>query len=224
MKPPHGTSLGSGHLVYFPPMTVPSIASPIIPDELLRRLQAREAGAFEEFLQLAGPRLLNFGVRMCGDRDDAQDVLQETLLKTFESVGDLVHPGAFKTWLYRIAANACLMKRRKSKFLREEVALEEILPEPGELKDPRGWDVMPERAVLDRELQGHLREAVLSLPPLYRSVLVLRDMEGLDTDEVAESLGVSKDVVKMRLHRARAKVRKSLDAFLQSHTGAIEGH
>lgn len=204
-------------------MTVTPTSSPVISDELLQRLQAREPGAFEEFLHLAGPRLLNFGIRMCGDREDAKDVLQETLMKAFESVGDLVHPGAFKTWLYRIAANACLMKRRKSRFLREEVSLEEVLPDPDELKDPRGWNAVPERVALDRELQGHLRDAVLGLPPLYRAVLVLRDMEGLDTEEVARSLGVSKDVVKMRLHRARARVRKALDRFLRSDKKAVAG-
>jgi len=185
-----------------------------IPTELIQRLQAREPGAFEEFLQQVGPRLLHFGFRMCGDREDARDVLQETLLKTFESVGELRHPAAFRTWLYRIASNACLMKRRKSKFLEEEIALEDVLPDPGQLRDPKDWGSVPEAALLNRELGERLREAVLDLPPLYRTVLVLRDMEGLDTDEVAGALGLSKDVVKMRLHRARARVRQSLDAYL----------
>jgi len=191
-------------------------AAAAIPTELIRRLQAREAGAFEEFLHLVGPRLLHFGFRMCGDREDARDVLQETLLKTFESVGELKHPEAFRTWLYRIASNACLMKRRKSKFLQEEIALEEVLPDPGQLRDPKDWGAVPEAAILNHELGERLRQAVLDLPPLYRSVLVLRDMEGLDTDEVAAALGVSKDVAKMRLHRARAKVRQSLDSYLGS--------
>jgi RNA polymerase sigma-70 factor (ECF subfamily) len=191
-----------------------------VPHDLIRRLQAREEGAFEEFLSLVGPRLLNFGFRMCGDHEDARDVLQETLLKTFESVGDLQHPEAFRTWLYRIASNACLMKRRKSKFMKEELALEEILPDPGQLQDPSGWEGVPERAVLDQELRERLREAVLELPPLYKTVLVLRDMEGLETEEVSRALGVSKDVVKMRLHRARAKVRQSLEAFLHQPSPA----
>ena len=77
-------------------MDAQTASSPISPD-LIRRLQAREAGAFEEFLGLVGPRLLHFGFRMCGDREDAQDVVQETLLKTFESVGGLKHPAAFRT-------------------------------------------------------------------------------------------------------------------------------
>lgn len=185
-----------------------------IPRELIQRLQSRDPGAFDEFLELLGPRLLNFGMRMCQDREDARDVLQETMLKTFESVGDLRHPDAFRTWLYRIAANACLMKRRHSRFLKEEVSLEEVLPDPEQLKNGPEWGRLPDQALLDGELKNQVREAIYSLPPLYRSVLVLRDMEGLDTDEVAQVLGLNKDVVKMRLHRARAKVRQSLDKIL----------
>ncbi len=185
-----------------------------IPRELIQRLQSRDPGAFDEFLELLGPRLLNFRMRMCQDREDARDVLQETMLKTFESVGDLRHPDAFRTWLYRIAANACLMKRRHSRFLKEEVSLEEVLPDPEQLKNGPEWGRLPDQALLDGELKNQVREAIYSLPPLYRSVLVLRDMEGLDTDEVAQVLGLNKDVVKMRLHRARAKVRQPLDKIL----------
>jgi len=190
------------------------LATSDIPKELIQRLQSRDPGAFDEFIELLGPRLLNFGMRMCQDREDARDVLQETMLKTFESVGDLRHPDAFRTWLYRIAANACLMKRRRSRFLKEEVSLEEVLPDPEQLKNSPEWGRLPDQALLDGELKNQVREAIYSLPPLYRSVLVLRDMEGLDTEEVAQVLGVNKDVVKMRLHRARAKVRQSLDKIL----------
>ncbi len=190
------------------------LATSDIPKELIQRLQSRDPGAFDEFIELLGPRLLNFGMRMCQDREDARDVLQETMLKTFESVGDLRHPDAFRTWLYRIAANACLMKRRRSRFLKEEVSLEEVLPDPEQLKNSPEWGRLPDQALLDGELKNQVREAIYSLPPLYRSVLVLRDMEGLDTEEVAQVLGLNKDVVKMRLHRARAKVRQSLDKIL----------
>ncbi len=190
------------------------LATSDIPKELVERLQQRDPKAFDEFLELLGPRLLNFGMRMCQDREDARDVLQETMLKTFESVGDLRHPDAFRTWLYRIAANACLMKRRHSRFLKEEVSLEEVLPDPEQIKGGPAWGALPDQALLDGELKKQVREAIYSLPPLYRSVLVLRDMEGLDTDEVAQVLGLNKDVVKMRLHRARAKVRQALDSIL----------
>ena len=191
-----------------------------VPSELIERMKSRDPGAFEEFFGQYGDRLLNFGLRMCGDREDAREVLQETLLKTFESIGTLKNPGAFAGWLYRIAHNACLMRRRRSKFLKEEVELDEALPDPKATAQPLPWNRLPDQAVLDAELRERLRQAILDLPDGYRSVLVLRDLEGLDTDSVASVLGLNKDVVKMRLHRAPGKVRNALEAYLRNRTTA----
>jgi RNA polymerase sigma-70 factor (ECF subfamily) len=191
-----------------------------VPSELIERLQNREPGAFEEFFGQYGDRLLNFGFRMCGDREDAREVLQETLLKTFESIGTLKNPGAFAGWLYRIAHNACLMRRRHSKFLKEEVELDEALPDPKSAAQPLPWNRLPDQAVLDAELRERLRRAILDLPEGYRSVLVLRDIEGLDTESVASALGLNRDVVKMRLHRARGKVRNMLESYLRNRSTA----
>jgi RNA polymerase sigma-70 factor (ECF subfamily) len=187
-----------------------------IQGDLIARLRQRDPVAFEEFVSLVGPRLLNFGRRMCGDREDAREVFQDTLLKTFEAIDDLKNPGAFKTWLYRIAANACRMRRRKSQFLKEEISLEDALPNrpPGEAA-PMPWEELPDRVLLNDELREHLQGAILELPEDSRAVLVLRDVEGLTTEEVAEALSLSKDVVKMRLHRARAKVRNHLAEYLE---------
>jgi RNA polymerase sigma-70 factor (ECF subfamily) len=111
------------------------------------------------------------------------------------------------------------MKRRKSKFLNEELSMEEVMPDREALSQGGpAWNRLPDEAALDRELQGKIRAAVLQLPETYKSVLVLRDMEGLDTEEVAQALGLSKDVVKMRLHRARAKIRNEIEGYLT--TGA----
>ncbi len=190
-----------------------------IQGELIERLKQRDPAAFEEFVSLVGPRLLSFGRRMCGDREDAREVFQDTLLKTFEAIGDLKNPGAFKTWLYRIAANACRMKRRKSQFLKEEISLEDALPNrPSEEVAPLAWEELPDRVLLNDELRDHLQQAILKLPEDSRLVLVLRDVEGLRTEEVAEALSVSKDVVKMRLHRARARVRNHLEEYLDLST------
>ncbi len=184
-----------------------------VPEELIDRLKRKDPAAYEEFLSLYGKQLLSFGFRMCGDTEDAREVLQETLLKTFESIGDLKHSGAFKGWLYRIATNACLMRRRQSKFLKEEITLDEALPGPARADAP--WQRLPDEVVLGGEVKGKIREAILNLPDTYRSVLVLRDLEGLDTEEAAAALSLSKDVVKMRLHRARAKIRNDLEGYFQ---------
>lgn len=188
--------------------------------DLVARLQKKDPAAFAEFLNQYGGRLLNFGFRMCGDREDAKEVVQDTLLKTYEAIDGLKNPGAFSGWLYRIAHNACLMRRRHSKFLKEEITLEETLPAPGSLNLALPWKHLPEEALLQGELREKLRLAILDLPDIYRSVLVLRDLEGLDTEAVAEALGLSKDVVKMRLHRARAKVRTALEGYLENRSPA----
>lgn len=182
--------------------------------DLIARLQRNEPGAFEEFMAQFGPGLLRFGRRMCGDPDDAQEVLQDTLLKTFESIGTLKNPGAFKSWLYRILANACLMRRRKSQFLEEEVPIEDVLPGKESLDAGVPWTQLPDRLVQNSELQRILEKALLSLPPAHRLVILMRDVEGLSTEETAQALGVNRDVVKMRLHRARAKMRNALNAHI----------
>jgi RNA polymerase sigma-70 factor, ECF subfamily len=192
-----------------------------IPPELIRRLQSEEPAAFDEFFALLGPRVMNFGMRMCGEREDARDVLQETFLKALESVKDLRNPEAVRSWLFRIAANACLMKRRRSKFLKEEVELDESVPETGEMAQQPFWAALPDRALEDAELRAQIRDAVLGLQPIYRSVLVMRDMEGMDTEDVAAALGVSRDVVKMRLHRARTKVKETLAPLLRRGRGSL---
>lgn len=186
-----------------------------VPLDLIARLQAKEPAAYDEFMKLFGRRLLGFGMRMCGDRDDAQEVVQDTLLKTFQSVQDLKSREAFAGWLYRIATNACLMKRRKSKFFSAVVPLDDVMPDRAALlQGGPAWNRLPDQAAQDGELQAKIRTAVLRLPEAYKSVLVLRDLEGLDTEEAAQALGLSTDVVKMRLHRARAKVRNEIEAYL----------
>ncbi len=190
-----------------------------VPADLVARLKERDPSAYDEFLKEYGNRLLNFGFRMCGDREDAKEVLQDTLLKTFEAIGNLKKPEAFTGWLYRIAHNACLMRRRHSKFLKEEIALDEALPDPSVVNTALPWNRLPDEAILGGELKEKLRSAILNLPEGYRSVLVLRDLEGLDTRGVAEVLDLNTDVVKMRLHRARAKVRNELADYLREHNG-----
>lgn len=175
--------------------------------------------AFDPFVRRFGPLILGFGRRMCGHRDDADEVLQETLLKAYVSLRDLRSPAALKAWVYRVAANACYRMRRDGAHEpAADLPLDEVLPRPGgddsspEIAD---WSDLP----LDRLLQGELRErldaAILSLPTDFRIVLVLRDQEGFSTRETAEVLGITESLAKVRLHRARLAVRRSLDGYLR---------
>jgi RNA polymerase sigma-70 factor, ECF subfamily len=184
-------------------------------EEILRGVVDRSPGAFDRFVDRFGNRIYAFGMRMCGQREDAEDVFQETLLSVYKKLETLREPGALTTWLYRIVANACLTRRRKSRFAPDrELSLDELLPD-GEVQDgpmlPEGGD--PHADLYRRELSEALEEGVRDLPPDFRIVWLMRDVEGLSTEETAEALGLSIPNTKMRLHRARLVLRKRLAHF-----------
>ena len=182
--------------------------------DLLERIQRDDPEAFDLFVSRYGDRLYGFSVRMCGEREDARDTVQETLLKAYSSLKDLKEPKALRSWLYRVASNACLMKRRKGKYEPDrELSLEELMPRGPEGAALEIPDVseLPEDEVLREEARRKVREAIASLPGHYRVVLVMRDMEHLSTREVSRALDLPETTVKMRLHRARLGVRKYLE-------------
>lgn len=158
---------------------------------------------------------------MCGHRDDAEEVAQETLMKVFENLQQLRDPARLKPWVWQIARNACFSRHRKSIFApsaAQELSLDDLRP----LKDGNSgrleiadWSAVPETLASQSELRGVLNHAVKTLPELYRAVFLLRDVEGLSTEEAATVLEVSEDVVKTRLHRARLALRKQLDGVLR---------
>lgn len=181
--------------------------------ELLRKIRDDEPGAFEAFVDRFGDRIYGFGVRMCGEREDARDVAQDTLLQAYRSLKKLKHPEALRSWVFRVVSNACLMKRRKGNYqTNREIPLEDLMPGEGEdfsaaIPDPApGAD---EELVLS-ETREAVRAAIDLLPPHYRMVLMLRDMEHFSTREASEILDIPESTVKMRLHRARLMVRGEL--------------
>ncbi len=192
---------------------------------LARELLAGSPAAFERFVEVYHGKLFRYTFTMCGHREDAEEVAQETLLKVFESLNQLRDPERLKPWVFRIAKNACLMKRRKSVFAPQaEISLDELMP--GKSGDGDGmrleiadWSALPETLAMDAELRGALQDAVGALPESYRAVFLLRDVEDLSTEEAADVLGVSEDVVKTRLHRARLALRKQLDEHLRRREG-----
>jgi len=191
--------------------------------EWARRLLAGDATAFTPFVESFQQRIFQYTWLMCGQREDAEEVSQDTLLKVFESFDKLQDPEKVKAWVFRIAKNYCLMKRRKSVFAPDrEYSLDELLPGSGE--SPRALQVpdageLPEDHVLRVELGSRLEEALRELPDTYRSVVLLRDVEGLSTAEAAGVLDLSEDVVKQRLHRGRLALRKSLASYLAASNG-----
>jgi RNA polymerase sigma-70 factor (ECF subfamily) len=185
--------------------------------ELARALMAGEADAFEQFVEHFRSKVFRYSWLMCGQREDAEEVAQETLLRVFENLEQLREPEHVRAWVFRIAKNACLMQRRKSVFApAQEVSTDELVP----AEEPSGVELPPDREYLRGELRAVLDRIIAELPANYRSVVVLRDLEELSTDETAQILEVAPDVVKTRLHRARASMRQKLDCYL--HNRCVE--
>jgi RNA polymerase sigma-70 factor, ECF subfamily len=192
--------------------------------EWAKRLLEGDATAFTPFVESFQSKIFQYTWMMCGQREDAEEVAQDTLLKVFESFDQLREPEHVKAWVFRIARNYCLMKRRRSVFAPErELSLDELMPGLSPDNDSRGTAgsarvrdqrELPEQGLLRRELNRELETAMQELPANYRSVVLLRDVEGLSTTEAAEALELSEDVVKQRLHRGRLALRKRLAGYL----------
>ncbi len=168
--------------------------------------------SLEEALALLQNTVFSFSMRVCGQREDAEDTMQEVLLKSVPYLPKFDSPKALVVWLYKVAKNRCLMSRRKSKFApSQELSLDALMPDRMELEQ-LGADgrIDPESFAIRSDEAGRLREAIQKLPSQYRIVLVLRDMEGLTDEEVAEITGLKAGTVRVRLHRARLFVRKEL--------------
>ncbi len=186
--------------------------------ELLRR---GDDAAIEQALTLLQNTVFSFSMRVCGQREDAEDTMQEVLLKTVPHLPKFDSPKALVVWLYRVAKNRCLMSRRRSKFApHPDLSLEELMPYRKELEQ-LGSDgsINPESFAIRSQEAGRLRDAIQRLAPQYRIVLVLRDMEGLTDEEVAEITGLRSGTVRVRLHRARLFVRKELMRGLKPRSG-----
>lgn len=178
-------------------------------EALLDAARAGNADALEKLLKRYQQNVYRFGMQMCRHPEDAEDVVQETLLAVARTVKSFRGTSSVTTWLYTIARSFCIKKRRKSKFApdREESLNEDRSGkgQPLQVADPNR---NPEEAAAAGEIEAALREAIWSLDPKYREVLVLRDVEGLTAPEVAEVVGLGVAAVKSRLHRARAAVRE----------------
>jgi RNA polymerase sigma-70 factor (ECF subfamily) len=198
--------------------------------DLARQLMTGDANAFDRFVAHFGAKIFHYSWLMCGQREDAEDVAQETLLKVFESFDQLREPERVRPWVFRIARNACLMKRRKSVFApAQELSLDEFVPsmnhENGHPKlQIADWSGLPDHQLIRSEMKHLLDQAISELPENYKSVLLMRDVEDLSTLETAEVLDLTEDVVKTRLHRARLAVRRKLDEYLRTNGQVLTGY
>ena len=179
-----------------------------------------DPAALEALVRTHQDRVYGFAMRMCRNVEDAKDILQETFLGVIRSIREFREESKFSTWLFRIASNACLKKRRRGVHdptPEQELSLDELMPRPdseGRKPEIADWSDDAERALLRGELSGRMEAAIDKLPREYKIVLVLRDVEGLSAEETAQAVGLSVAAVKSRLHRARVFVRREMAEYL----------
>jgi RNA polymerase sigma-70 factor (ECF subfamily) len=184
--------------------------------ELVQAINNGRTDLFQELIEKYQQKIYNFGMRMCGESRDAEDLVQETFLNIFRYLNGFRYETRFKNWMYRVATTTCLKAKRKPKHAPErELSLEEFMPGEGEdLPDQApGWAQRPLEQLLNEELAAHIKNAILDLPKKYRMVVVLRDQEGFSTEETAQILDISVSNTKVRLHRARLFLREKLKGY-----------
>lgn len=186
------------------------------PESGTRRPRSHPASSsFDQIYREHVDLIYRFAHRLCGEAEAAKDLVQETFLNAYRGFDQFRGDAQVSTWLYAIASRACLrMRRRRSGEPDRELSLDEFIPtSEGEFRLQVPMEgLSPEQALQNKELRRALDQAIAHLPPKYRMVLVLRDMEGLSAKEVGGIMGLNERAVKSRLHRARLFVRKELSA------------
>jgi RNA polymerase sigma-70 factor (ECF subfamily) len=182
-------------------------------DESVLVSEAKEGNyaAFEELVNRYEKKIYRLGINITGNPEDAEDVLQEAFLKAFQHLPDFREDSRFYTWVVRIAVNEALMKLRKRRTSRE-VSMDDSADDHGDvvIREYADWQPNPEQQYARTELEHILQGAVKALPPGFRTVFYLRDVEGLSTEETADLLKLSAGAVKARLFRARLRLREEL--------------
>lgn len=188
-------------------------------DKLLEQLRQGDDSAYETLVREYGGRMLAIARRILHHEEDSRDAVQEAFLQAFRSIDRFRGDSNLATWLHRIVTNAALMKLR-STSRHPEVSVEDLLPqfdETGHHTQPvREWSASPSSELLLEESRAQVRACIDRLPAQYREILILRDIEELDTDETAKVLGISTGSVKTRLHRARQALRTLLEPLFVS--------
>jgi len=196
------------------PSTTPADAEPA----LIARLRAGDEAAFEQLVREHAPHLLAVARRFLHNEADAGDAVQEAFLAAFRSLDRFEGGARLSTWLHRIVVNAALMKLRSDRR-HPTRSIEELIPafrEDGHQRNPaRPWKPGAADGIPDAEVRQVVQSAIEQLPEPFRAVLVLRDIEELDTQQAAIYLGISPSAVKTRLHRARQALRELLDPYFR---------
>jgi RNA polymerase sigma-70 factor, ECF subfamily len=205
----------------------PASADPssLTDEELIARARQKDYAAFEVLLERYEDKVFRLAYRFVRNESEAKEILQDTFLSVWRKLDTFKGDSLFSSWVYRVAANTALMRLR-SQRRHPQISTEDLppgfldsyrpagteglahLPSPGE-----NWAKRPDEQLQSSELRSHIQSAVDALPDLYRTVFLVRDVEGLSTEETAEVLGISVPTVKTRLHRARIALRESIAKY-----------
>jgi RNA polymerase sigma-70 factor (ECF subfamily) len=190
-------------------------------DVLVARARAKDVAAFEELLARYEEKLYRLAMRFVRNENDAQEILQDVFLSAWRNLGGFEGRAQVGSWLYRVTVNAALMFLR-SRNRHPEIAVEDVEPSllhagPGHAHH-RGsdWTQQPDEQLQSEELRRHIQKAVDELPEGLRAVFLVRDVEGLSTEETAELLDLSLPAVKTRLHRARMALREAIGTYFDT--------
>ena len=190
--------------------------------EVVRRVQAGESALFEILMRRHNQRIYRTARAIVKDEDEVEDVMQQAYINAFTHLHQFEERSQFSTWLTRITLNEAFGRRRKTHRTESLTAMSAGGQEEGgelmhSLTSP---DANPEQQTYAGELRGALEEAIDRLPEIYRAVFMLRDVDGMSTNESAKALGLAEATVKTRLHRARATIRR----FLTARIGEVATH
>jgi RNA polymerase sigma-70 factor (ECF subfamily) len=190
--------------------------------QLIARLQAGDEAAVQELADRYRPRISQLALRYMKNREDAEEVTQDVLMKVYRKVGAFRGDSALSSWIYRITFNTAMSRLRTNRAERAAEAERERMiaaekaattEEPRASREPADWSRMPDEELLKLQLRNAVAQAIDGLPEIYRAPVVLRDIEGLTTEEASTRLKVKDQTLKSRLHRGRLMLRERLQAF-----------
>ncbi|MGH9681647.1 MAG: sigma-70 family RNA polymerase sigma factor [Candidatus Acidiferrales bacterium] len=194
------------------------LASTVVRDDEAQLVSAAKGGntaAFEELVNRYEGKIFRLGMNITQNREDAEDVMQEAFLKSYTNLDRFQGDSRFYTWLVRIAVNEALMKLRKRRP--NQTSLDEPLTDGEDpvFREIVDWGPSPEQRFAQTELNEILNSVIAELDPIFRVAFLLRDVEGISTEETAQILGISEAAVKSRLLRARLKLRQKLNKYFR---------
>ena len=187
-------------------------------DQLLSRLQSGDERALAELADAYGTKIYQLAFRYLRNKEDAEEVTQDVLFKVYRKVGEFRGDAALSSWIYRITFNAAMSRVRTAQFQRSQEEDRQMAADDGDSSSPSqldiaDWSNMADERVLRSQLRRRVLRAILALPAIYRAPVMLRDIQGMSTEEASAMLRVKDQTLKSRLHRGRLILRKQLADF-----------